>query len=161
MSVSPSLIYFPNVTVVAGSITGGGEGEPAALGSTEYWTSILLVLVCTKWERGDPAAWGSIVYILWCSLPGELDSPLGSLCTGVVCFFLVEGDPAPSAIDDVILLFLALMQQIIMVSTRKMRRKKPTTPPTDTPMVPVNPRARGNKREGENNAVHVNTLRYF
>ena len=121
-----TFLYFPNVTLVAGSVMGGGEGEPAALGSSEYCTFI-----------------DSIVYIL-CSLPGELDSPL---CTGVVCFFLVEGDPAPSAMDA-ILWFLALNQQMTTMSTRKMRRKKMTTPPTDIPMTAVipSPRPRGGRK---------------
>ena len=113
------------------SVMGGGEGEPAALGSSEYCMFMSLVLV------------GSIVYILWCSLPGELDSPLCSSCTGVVGFFLVEGDPAPSAMDDAILWFLVLNQQMTMMSTRKMRRT--TTPPTDIPMIAVIPRPRGRR----------------
>ena len=43
---------------------GGGEGEPAALGSSEYCSFMLLVLVCKEQGSGDPVAPDSIVYIV-------------------------------------------------------------------------------------------------
>ena len=95
--------------LVAGSeVMGGGEGDPAARGSWVYDTLKLLLLVSSDEGGGDPTALGSLTYATCSELLSELDSPfVHVLCNGVD-FFLVDGDPPPKFMED-ILLVLALM----------------------------------------------------